>query len=284
MGIFISRKMRYFMVLMEKKNFAKAAEELCITRSPLSKVVAEIEDSFGDKLFYRKYNELVPTELAWDHYEHCKQLYDTLLKLESEHKARLKPKRLTFRFDISTPEIFVRHIDIMAKAENLNITISREIITIDDLTSLPYDNNQAIFSIRTLGEKNLVTYDSWEGSNIVELSSKRNNKNAPKNNYFVWKDSNQLYFKNRFTSLLKYKGITPEFIAHNYDISTLLLMVRIEKGKVIASEKFATWYKNDEINIERLNSHVRCHLYYNDVSGDNRKTIMEIKRIINKFI
>lgn len=284
MGIFVSRKMQYFMVLMDKRNFAKAAEELCITRSPLSKVLSEIEDALGGKLFYRKHNELEPTELALNYYVRCKQIYCTLLTLENEHKTSSQPPKLTFRFDISTPEIFVRHIDLMAKAENLNVSITREMITVDDLTSLPNDKNQAIFSLRPLGGAHLASCGAWEGSNIVELSSIQNQKNGTNNDYFVWKDNNHSYYKNRFISLLKERDIEPRFIDHNYDISTLLLMVRVGKGKLITSEKFAAWYRTDEIHIEKLNTHVRCHLYHSNDIGYNKKTLMELKQLINKFM
>jgi len=282
MGIFLSRKMQYFMVLMDKKNFAKAAEELCITRSPLSKVLAEIEDTIGGKLFHRKHNELNPTELAWDYYVRCKQIYGALLTLENEHKISSQPPKLTFRFDISAPENFVRHIELIAKAENLNVAITREMITVDDLASLPHDKNQAIFSLRPLSGVHLFSSTTWEGSNLVEISSSQINKNDNMNDYFIWKDNNHIYNKNRHIFLLKERGVEPRFIEHNYDVSTLLLMVRLGKGKIITSEKFAAWYRTDDLHIEKLNNHVKCHLYHNHISN-SPKTLLELKRIINLF-
>lgn len=47
MDILLSKKMKYFMVTMERRNFSLADDELCITRSPLSKVITEIENRLG---------------------------------------------------------------------------------------------------------------------------------------------------------------------------------------------------------------------------------------------
>ncbi|EBF9036684.1 LysR family transcriptional regulator, partial [Salmonella enterica] len=56
MGIFISKKLKYFIMAMEKRSFASASEALCITRSPLSKAITEIEEHLDGKLFIRKHN------------------------------------------------------------------------------------------------------------------------------------------------------------------------------------------------------------------------------------
>lgn len=282
MGIFLSRKMHYFMVLMDKKSFTKAAEELCITRSPLSKVVTEIEETLGGRLFHRKHNELEPTDLAQDYYIRCKQLYSSLLSLDNEHKTQMQPKRLDFRFDISTPEIFVRYISSIAKSVNINVNITREMITINDLSALPTEANQVIFSLRPLGGANLVSCDSWEGSNIVKLSSRYNKENTGQN-FFIWKDNYHSYFENRYSSLLEEYNIKPTFLEHNYDIATLLFMVNTGKGSVITTEKFSQWYRVEGIEIERLRIHPRCHLYHNG-KAKNKTAQTEMKALIAQFI
>ncbi|ECE0486485.1 LysR family transcriptional regulator [Salmonella enterica subsp. enterica] len=283
MGIFLSRKMHYFMVLMDKKNFARAAEELCITRSPLSKVITELEDTLGGMLFYRKHNELEPTDLAWKYYARCKELYRSLLNLENEHKTLTHSEPVKIRFDVSVPEIFVRHINMIAKAENLDITIMREMITVDDLSSFPLESNQAIFSLRPLSGASLSFCDSWEGSKIVKLHSTATLSTDECNRIFVWKDQFESYFKNRYTYLLKDNITTPDFIEHNFDIATLLFMVRTGKGNIITTEKFAQWYKADGIVYDKLEHHSRCYFYHNE-NKKLKASLTALKYLIGKFI
>ncbi|EAA5259349.1 LysR family transcriptional regulator [Salmonella enterica subsp. enterica] len=283
MGIFLSRKMHYFMVLMDKRNFTKAAEELCITRSPLSKVITEIEEILGGRLFHRRHNELEPTGLALSYYDRCKHLYDSLLSLENAHKQKSETQQLHLRFDISVPENLVRHIDAIVKSENTNAKIKRTEITIDDLSALPQEKDQVICSLRPLGGANLVSCDSWEGSRVVRLRSSRYKNNHSTPRIMVWDDKHNPYFKNRFRDCLGAQDISPEFLEHNYDISTMLYMVRAGKGEVIMSEKLAQRYKTDETEYELLKHTTRFHMYYNE-NELIQKNIPLLKDLINKFI
>ena len=66
MAIFISKQLKYFMTAMEHKSISKAAETLFLTRTPLSKILSDLEQFLDCKLFDRQYNTLVPTQFAWD--------------------------------------------------------------------------------------------------------------------------------------------------------------------------------------------------------------------------
>ncbi|AKE95331.1 LysR family transcriptional regulator [Cronobacter sakazakii] len=76
MNLLISKKLKYFIVCFEAKCINSAAEQLCVTRSPLARVIYEMEEKMGGKLFIRKYNYLEPTELAITLYEKIKPVYD----------------------------------------------------------------------------------------------------------------------------------------------------------------------------------------------------------------
>ncbi|EGI5923908.1 LysR family transcriptional regulator, partial [Salmonella enterica subsp. enterica serovar Colindale] len=198
MGIFLSRKMHYFMVMMETRNFSKAAEILCITRSPLSKVVTEIEESLGGKLFFRKHNELEPTELALSYYERCRTLYSSLLCLENEHKIHNNARKITLKADISVPECLVRLMDTIIKSEMPNIELKREMITVSDLSSLDSNPDVIIMSLRPLGGADLVCCDSWEGGKVVKIMASSSFDKCTTDKIFIWKDKYMTYFKKRF--------------------------------------------------------------------------------------
>ncbi len=284
MGIFLSRKMHYFMVMMETRNFSKAAEILCITRSPLSKVVIYIEESLGGKLFSRKHNELVPTELAWSYYERCRSLYASLLILENEYKTYKKERKITLKADISVPEGLVRLMEPIIKAEMPNVEIIREMITVSDLSSFDNNPDVIIISFRPLGGADLVCCDSREGDEAVKImSSSTFNKNK-KDKIFIWKDKHMSYSKKHLTHLLKLNDSPPEFIEHNFDLATLLYMIRKGKGVAVVSMKLVHMFKFDGIIWEKIdNIHIKNYIYYNSSKKINND-VQKIKEIFFQFI
>lgn len=283
MGIFLSKKMHYFMVIMEHRNFAKAADILCLTRSPLSKVLAEMEDALGGKLFQRKHNKLEPTDLAWSYYERCKNIYNELMDLEKSYKKGSHTKVLNIKFDISFPEVFVRYINHIAQFDNINVKITREMITIDELTLLSLSSDLAIMSLRPLGGTNLIHCDSWQGSQIVQLSSDSEFKES-NNNVFVWNDKYISYFKNRMKSILSSRGDDFKFIEHNNDISTLFYLIKAGKGTMLSPEKLFHFFNCDGIKSTKIdNEYIRCYIYTNK-NLKQRHDLNLIKNIISKFI
>nr|WP_281727948.1 LysR family transcriptional regulator [Salmonella enterica] len=276
--------MHYFMVMMETRNFSKAAEILCITRSPLSKVVTEIEDSLGGKLFCRKHNELEPTDLALSYYERCRALYANLLCLENEHKVHKNERKITLKADISVPECLVRLMEPIIKSEMPYVDIKREMITVEDLSSLDSNPDIIIMSLRPLGGADLVCCDSWEGDKAVKIMSSSVFETDKTDKILVWKDKYMEYFKKRLTHLLKLKNTSPEFFEHNFDIATLLFMIRKGKGVAVISEKLAHMFKMDGIRWEEIdNLHIKNFVYYNN-SGKINDDVLKIKEIISQFI
>lgn len=177
MEIFLSKKLRYFMVIMETRNFSKAADALCITRSPLSKVISELEQNLGDILFIRKHNELSPTSLAWACYNKCKPFYDSLRSMEDDYKIKANQKPISIIFDISIPELLFRHVEMIAKLEQLYVELKRELITTDTLYNLQHSENHAIISFRELGRSSNIKYNTWEACEVVLLSSQHAKNN-----------------------------------------------------------------------------------------------------------
>lgn len=55
MDIFISKKMRNFILLAQTNNIARAAEKIHMTASPFGKSIAALEEQIGYTLFTRDY-------------------------------------------------------------------------------------------------------------------------------------------------------------------------------------------------------------------------------------
>ncbi|CSN55662.1 putative DNA-binding transcriptional regulator [Shigella sonnei] len=58
MDIFISKKMRNFILLAQTNNIARAAEKIHMTASPFGKSIAALEEQIGYTLFTRKDNNI----------------------------------------------------------------------------------------------------------------------------------------------------------------------------------------------------------------------------------
>ena len=278
----ISKKMRYFIVIMESGNFTKAADILCITRSPLSKMISELERSLQDVLFIRRHNDLEPTKLAWDIYHKCKPLYNRLLLLNDDFYKRKNEKPYSFYFDATIPENLYNCIKMIFHSEERNALFHRELASPDSIFDLQNSRGQCIVSYRDLGNCVGVRKDLWEGGEIVLL--KPENAHDDFNKIFIKKDNHTSFLKERFQYAFKDTIKNPEFIEHNHEIFTLLHMVRKGKGHMLFNDKLCAMHKLDRINILPLsNYHTKCYLYYNERDEKN-KLFIEFKKCLNQFI
>ncbi|WP_054178251.1 LysR family transcriptional regulator [Trabulsiella odontotermitis] len=283
MGYLLSKKMRYFMVTMELRNFAKAAEALCITRSPLSKVICELEDYLGGILFKRKYNELEPTELAWEYYNKFRSVYTQLMDLENEIQNKEMAKELTILFDVTFPELVFKHIVMVIESSGLKARCERGVVDPADINNLRYNANCIIFSLRDISLSYSVQRDEWFSGNLVLLAPKdRDPESAMK--LFVWKDANVHYSKEIFKNLLADKFSNIEFIEHNWEFLSMLYNIHSGKGCCIMTEKFATLFRVDGVDIiplKNVNLKIRAyHCLKPEYANEKEK----VKGILNAFI
>ncbi|HBT4643860.1 TPA: LysR family transcriptional regulator [Klebsiella aerogenes] len=283
MGILLSKKMKYFMVTMERRNFSLAADELCITRSPLSKVITEIESWLGGKLFIRRHNDLEPTSLAWDFYHKCKPLYYKTLSLESEWSSKKTQSLLTFHFDISIPELLFRQLVMIAQVEKIDAKFIRGSIDVNDEQQLKYQSNYIMIATRPLRCNYHTEYSSWEGCPLVVLKSKY----VPQSNLqniFIWKDKHVDYMKEHYSHILSQSKIVPSFIEHDFDIPTLLYAVRSGKGSLLMSQKMAQLYKIDGIEYQTLSGYHPRIYFYTNIDKTRQKSLIKFKDILSIFI
>ncbi|WP_325081995.1 LysR family transcriptional regulator [Klebsiella aerogenes] len=283
MGILLSKKMKYFMVTMERRNFSLAADELCITRSPLSKVITEIENWLGGKLFIRRHNDLEPTSLAWDFYHKCKPLYYKTLSLESEWSSKKTQSLLTFHFDISIPELLFRQLVMIAQVEKIDAKFIRESIDVNDEQQLKYQSNYIMIATRPLRCNYHTEYNSWEGCPLVVLKSKYIPQ-SNQQNMFIWKDKHVDYMKEHYSHILSQSKILPSFIEHDFDIPTLLYAVHSGKGSLLMSQKMAQLYKIDGIEYQTLSGYHPRIYFYTNIDKTKQKTLIKFKEILSIFI
>ena len=94
------RRIEYFLVLAEKLNYAKAANELCISSQALTKQINLLEEELGTKLFDRTTRSVALTEdgiMCRNQFANLKSVYDeTLAAVEDALRKKKQVVRLGF--------------------------------------------------------------------------------------------------------------------------------------------------------------------------------------------
>lgn len=283
MGALLAKKLKYFMVTMEERNFAKAAEVLCITRSPLSKAICELEDYLGGKLFTRTYNSLEPTELAFDYYQKCKPIYEMILALETECRSGNTDIPLTILFDISVPELLYQQIVMAMRSENLQFNCERYVINLSDIEDIARKHTLVV-SLREIATNTSCEVDKWQGDEIVICMPVKHLLPPQAMRLFIWKDLTSNYLRRSFAEVVKSHFSDAIFIEHNFSLTGLLYNVRAGKGCSLLTRKMATMYKVDGVEYLPIKERRPIIYMYRAPEKKTNKIILQIKSIINDFI
>lgn len=285
MSVFVSKQLKYFMVAMEKRSISKAAEELYLTRTPLSKKLADLENALNAQLFNRKYNELEPTDYALALYDELNPLYHAHLQLEKKLKDNDKDKVISVIFDISVPELLYRILSAAIQSEfhNKQIKFQRIIIT-DQLLEDNKNNRNAIFvSLRMITP--LVSYKtlSWTGGEVALMHSKCLS-HSDLLELHIWKDESSEFFKRKAETLLKERYESIHFIPHNMEFQSVMYRVHQGVGAFMMPLKCATMHKNENMIIEALSGRY-THIYmYHNVEEKTESTVQTVKNILNTLM
>ncbi|MCC8464882.1 LysR family transcriptional regulator [Photorhabdus bodei] len=86
--IFCSKQLKYFMESAKKESFTLAADTLCITPSPLSRIVYQLEQRVGCQLFERLPGKTKLTEEGKALYQELLPCYERIQKVEDNWNCR----------------------------------------------------------------------------------------------------------------------------------------------------------------------------------------------------
>lgn len=123
------RRIEYFLVLAEKLNYAKAAQELCISSQALTKQINILEDELGTKLFHRTTRSVSLTEngeLCKEQFRKVKDLYDeTLSDVQASIARSQKHIRVSFFAPLPRNEFLNRIINaLVSQFEDIDFDIT----------------------------------------------------------------------------------------------------------------------------------------------------------------
>ncbi|WP_312240232.1 LysR family transcriptional regulator [Pantoea sp.] len=88
--MFISKAMRVFVTVYREKSLKSAAEQLCLTVPPVSRMLKILEERIGEKLFIIERNRIRPTHAAECLYNQILPHYCALEKLKKTPERSLK--------------------------------------------------------------------------------------------------------------------------------------------------------------------------------------------------
>ncbi|WP_318367315.1 LysR family transcriptional regulator [Enterobacter sp.] len=284
MDIFLSKQLKYFMVVMQSKSISKAADKLCITRSPLSKKINELEVLIGGRLFTRKGNELIPTFLAKEYYEKCKLSYEYLQSIDYEISQKNKASGIELLIDFSFSPFLANHIQTVFEMERHPIKIVRTMLSAEDIHGLDYDNKTIAVSLREIPYTRQTASASWasEGFSILYPANyePEQMKLLP---VYTWKDDFTSTTINCIVRLLEEDTHNITFIKHNLELNNLMHIIKSGKGRAILPYKFSQLFKINGIKVQKINTRqTYTYIYHNNLVSSS--IINLLKSTINNII
>ncbi|ALB52775.1 LysR family transcriptional regulator [Cronobacter sakazakii] len=249
MNLLISKKLKYFIVCFEAKCINSAAEQLCVTRSPLARVIYEMEEKMGGKLFIRKYNYLEPTELAITLYEKIKPVYDLLYSIENDFSISAKCSRFELLCDISVPLVIYQHILSWLKKTNQPVCCRRVSVSCADIQSLHTNPDAGILSFREIAYTDNLIFHKASDESIFLLMPETLHVTALKNFNSI-RNVSLLIRKDVFSNELKgiisnsIKSFIPhvDIIETDRDTASILISVSSGEGMMLLPECLTSFF------------------------------------------
>lgn len=272
MNILLSRQFRYFIKAMETRCLNKAAEELCITRSPLGKILSEMERSTGEKLFIRKYNELLPTEAAVNLYSRIRPLYDTLKSLEDEFLRKEKLSNLNVYFDLTVSPTLCKRIESNLEQQSIKTTTQRVDLSAEKFDTLLLPANNICISYRehcipSFGMSFFLPDESLVMAQPDTLKKSMVSKPEIMNNIplIIGRDkASNRDFLGAVRHALKVAYPALQVIESEDDIVTRLCKVANGKGMVLMNERLSNMFSIPGIHKEKIpNFNINLGVFFN---------------------
>lgn len=281
MHFLLTKKLKYFMTVMEKKCLTTASEALFITRSPLGKTINELETLLGEKLFLREHGMYEPTLFAQEVYEQALPLYHKLLNLEEYLLHSCQSRRINIILDTAFPDNLADIICSSLNKTDFLFHLSRKPLIQDDIDNIEPGPDTLFITHKDLAaEPEIQEQHAFTSSVLLVMNDAV--KSVPEdllNVPLIFRSNMVGANIGRITSeLQKNLGFSPKIRYINGSIFDFLLMTGNGSGMMLLPLKTC-----ELININRENTILLNNLkikmnYYYRKKTKNKK---EINAIIN---
>ena len=245
----MSKKLKYFVTAFEAKCINNAADLLYITRSPLIRVLCELEEKTGERLFIRKYNQLNPTDRAQALYEKIKPIYDLLQCIENEFMNGGRTSGFELLCDFSVPYVIYQHICFRLKELPQAVSCRRVCVSSSEIQSLTANPDIALYSFRKLHMPEYLICHGYREESLFLLlpesilESDLKDFNKMKNmKLYIRKDTLSVEMKGYISKALMDFIPNVEIHETEYDTASLLIYVSTGKGMMLLPESLAIYF------------------------------------------
>ncbi|MBB1585096.1 LysR family transcriptional regulator [Serratia sp. OS31] len=167
---FMSKRANYFIVVAQEGSISKAADRLCITPSPLSRRIKEMEDSLNVKLFNRDNNRMALTKEGRFLYDNIIPHYKDLNRIKGMHKEKKQVNVGIYGITSPHVNVLIEHMMMMKPSLMINLT---RIPSTSNLECIDVNNFNILFTTEPLPINNFTYYFCSEDDLLLMYSSKK---------------------------------------------------------------------------------------------------------------
>lgn|GEM_PF-4865191 len=278
MGLFTSIKMKYFMTIIEEGSVAKACEKLHLTRTPVSKVIADIESSINMQLFTRNSTGLQPNSQGIKLYEELLPIYHQLIEVERSYINNKQREMIKILIDDSVPTLVSGFVANHLSFNSHRFDIKYKDIFSDESYDFSLGRYDLILTARKFPDIYTVS-DSTTFSisvTIPEQLVRRSLKSESVSLYCIGTDGRSIYNNEHFSWL------SPENCVESAenDVSNMLLKMSRGQGVAIMPEAMARVYYIPGAEIVPLKDEILPIYHYSSLKGNR---IRDVSNAINSI-
>lgn len=260
---FLSKSINSFIAVAQEGSSTKAAARLCITPSPLSKKIMELEESLNIKLFERSSQGLSLTKEGKCLYDDIIVNYEKLNYIKKSYKENthlqvgvygpvpphinvIINKLITENNKVHINFIYLRHDDLERRSEinRLDLLFSIEMLSFSPFSShMTLEDNHVLLHPIGLGVEKYKTLPWMQSSLFAETS----------------------IFKNIHMKFQQ-EGFSPALMNID-DLHLLYKLIILGKGISLSLESIQKVIKSNAYDVVRLNNTNIIHHIYTNIGG-----------------
>ena len=253
--------LRYFIELVEQKNFTKAAEKLYISQSAISKAIHSLEDELHTSLYAHDQRKFVLTTSGELFYEFAKDVIHYYELRENELKAKIKKNDNILRLGLppTAGSIYFYNLIYEFNKENPDVQLQIQDVTSKFIPDLllegkldlgiviePFEDERFIKKVAYKTEAVLIVSDAHPLSHRKKVSF----SDLKEENFLqVTKD---FQYRNVFEIYCQKAGFSPKVSFESNQWDMIIEMVACNQGISILPKPLVEKYKSKHVKSIRL--------------------------------
>ena len=279
------RHLRYFMAVVNERNFTRAAERLNMAQPPLSRQIQQLEEELGLQLIERDSRPLRLTEAGRLIYEQAVQVLERVdeIKALARRLRHAEHSRFTIGFVASTlygwlPEMIRRYRSIRPTVEVSLV----ELTTVEQIAALKEGRIDVGFGRIPLEDaaitRTLLRYEALiaaipSGHRLLELERPLRLDDLTAGTLVVYPKAPRPSFADQVLALYRSHGLKPDTILEVRDVQTALGLVAADVGFSLVTAS-VQHLRRDKVEYRTLEeAHAASPLFMSHRVNDNSPEI-----------